>query len=82
MVLIYFLREVKDRQIRLSLLDKARQIYGNHGFQTLTVSKRLENEPVEGWNRGDCCIHILRSIYGVDWEERVRVRKAIMTLFR
>ena len=72
-LMLHFYREVKDRQIRLSLLEKARQIYENHGFEHLTVSKRLENLAAEGWNRGDSCIHILRSLYGVDWEERVRV---------
>ena len=56
------------------MLEEAHQIYLKHGFQTLKVSKRLENVAAEGWNRGDCCIHILRSLYGVDWEERVRVR--------
>ena len=70
---IYYHRMVKDRQIRLSMLEKAKQIYEKHGFETMTVSKRLENHAAEGWNRGDSCIHILRSLYGVDWEERVRV---------
>ena len=67
-------REVKDRQIRLSLLEKARQIYEKHGFEHLTVSKRVENLAPEGWDRGTSCLHILRSLYGVDWEERVKVR--------
>ena len=66
-------REVKDRQIRISLLEKARLIYENHGFEHLTVSKRVENLAPEGWDRGTSCLHILRSLYGVDWEERVKV---------
>ena len=68
-----YFREVKDRQIRLSLLEKARQIYEKHGFEHLTVSKRVENLAPEGWDRGTSCLHILRSLYGVDWEERVKV---------
>ena len=55
------------------MLQKAHLIYEKHGFETMTVSKRLENMAPEGWNRGDSCIHILRSLYGVDWEERVKV---------
>ena len=68
-----YFREVKDRQIRLSLLEKARQIYEKHSFEHLTVSKRVENLAPEGWDRGTSCLHILRSLYGVDWEERVKV---------
>ena len=71
---IIYNREVQDREIRISMLEEAQKIYERHGFETLIVSKRLENHAPEGWNRGDSCIHILRSLYGVDWEERVKVR--------
>ena len=37
------------------------------------MSKRVENLAPEGWDRGTSCLHILRSLYGVDWEERVKV---------
>ena len=70
---IIYSREVQDREIRISMLEEAQKIYERHGFETLIVSKRLENHAPEGWNRGDSCIHILRSLYGVDWEERVKV---------
>ena len=70
---IIYNREVQDREIRISMLEDAQKIYERHGFETLIVSKRLENHAPEGWNRGDSCIHILRSLYGVDWEERVKV---------
>ena len=70
---IIYNREVQDREIRISMLEEAQKIYERHGFETLIVSKRLENHAPEGWNRGDSCIHILRSLYGVDWEERVKV---------
>ena len=70
---IIYNREVHDREIRISMLEEAQKVYERHGFETLMVSKRLENHAPEGWNRGDSCIHILRSLYGVDWEERVKV---------
>ena len=41
-------------------MARAEAVYARHDFQTLTVSKRLENHPPEGFNRGDSCIHILR----------------------
>lgn len=72
MLVAWHYREV-DKDTRNELFRKASEIYKSHGFDTLEVSKRLENVPPEGWNRGDSCIHILRSIYGVDWEERVQV---------
>lgn len=37
------------------------------------MSRRIENLLPLGLDRGDSCIHILRSLFGVDWEERVRV---------
>ena len=54
-------------------MNEAEEIYRRHGFEWLTVSKRIENVAPEGWDRGDSSIHILRSLFGVDWEERVKV---------
>ena len=51
-----------------TLLERAKAIYEKYDFEYLTVSKRIENSPPEGFNRGDTCIHILRSLFGVDWE--------------
>lgn len=65
-------REV-DRSVKVALMAKAKEIYTKHNFEVLTVSKRFENVPPMGWDRGDSCIHILRSLFGVDWEERVKV---------
>ena len=36
------------------------------------MSKRLENIPPLGWDRGRSSIHILRSIFGIDWEDMVQ----------
>ncbi len=62
-----------DRFNLQSLLSRGKSIYARYNFEYLTVSKRIENCPPEGYDRGDTCIHILRSLYGVDWEERVRI---------
>lgn len=58
---------------RESLIARAKAVYAKHDFKVLTVSKRIENLPPSGFDRGDSCIHILRSLFGVDWEERVKV---------
>ncbi|XP_071743479.1 uncharacterized protein [Lepeophtheirus salmonis] len=39
----------------------------------INQAKKLENNPPCGWDRGSTCIQILRTIFGVDWEERVKV---------
>ena len=70
MVPIY--REIK-KDVRNQMVEAAHEIYKKHDFEVLTVSKRIENVAPEGWDRGDSAIHILRSLYGVDWEERVKV---------
>jgi len=65
-------REVpKDK--RDHLFKIASDIYEKNGYEYFNVSKRLENVPPVGWDRGRSSIHILRSIFGVDWEERVQV---------
>ena len=33
----------------------------------------MENIPPLGWDRGRSSIHILRSIFGIDWEDVVQV---------
>lgn len=61
----------KDK--KLALMAKAKEIYARHNFDVLTVSKRFENVPPMGWDRGDSCIHILKWMFGLDWEDRVKV---------
>jgi len=65
-------REV-PKEKRDSLLELAASIYKKHNYEFFNVSKRLENVPPVGWDRGRSSIHILRSLFGVDWEEIVQV---------
>lgn len=65
-------REV-EKEFKTTLMAKAKEIYAKHNFDLLTVSKRFENAPPLGWDRGDSCIHLLKWIFGLDWEERVKV---------
>ena len=77
-------REV-EKSLKTTLMAKAKEIYSKHDFKVLPISKRFENEPPMGWDRGDSCIHILKWIFGLDWEERVKVCKICIragTLFR
>lgn len=65
-------REV-PKEKRADLYKTAASIYEKHNYQFFNVSKRLENVPPVGLDRGRASIHILRSIFGLDWEERVQV---------
>ena len=73
------------KSLKTTLMAKAKEIYSKHDFKVLPISKRFENEPPMGWDRGDSCIHILKWIFGLDWEERVKVCeiciRALCTIF-
>merc|ERR1719483_800422 len=58
-------REV-PKEKRDLLLELASSIYKKHSYEFFNVSKRLENVPPVGWDRGRSSIHILRSLFGVD----------------
>lgn len=55
------------------LRERAASIYLKYNFEYFEPAKRMENRPPNGWNRGRSSIHVLRSLFGVDWEERVQV---------
>jgi len=65
-------REVAKEE-REELIEMVSEIYRKHDFEFMHVSKRIENVPPVGWDRGRSSIHILRSLFGVDWEEMVQV---------
>ena len=73
-------REV-EKSLKTTLMAKAKEIYSKHGFTVLPISKRFENEPPMGWDRGDSCIHILKWIFGLDWEERVKVSSSMWNMY-
>ena len=61
------------KEEREDLIEMVSEIYRKHDFEFMHVSKRIENVPPVGWDRGRSSIHILRSLFGVDWEEMVQV---------
>ena len=61
------------KEEREELIEMVSDIYRKHDFEFMHVSKRIENVPPVGWDRGRSSIHILRSLFGVDWEEMVQV---------
>jgi len=71
-LLTFHYREV-PRNLRDAFLTRATEIFLEHGFQPHKAPMALEAKPEVKWDRGRASIHILRTTYGVDWTDRVRV---------
>jgi trehalose 6-phosphate synthase/phosphatase len=71
-LLTFHYREV-PRQLRDAFISRATEIFVEHGFLAHKAPMALEAKPEVKWDRGRASIHILRTTYGVDWTDRVRV---------
>jgi trehalose 6-phosphate synthase/phosphatase len=56
-----------------ALLEHARQIIEESGFQAREAHKALEARPPIGWDKGRAVLHVLRARYGPGWPEQARV---------
>lgn len=43
------------------------------GFKTSEAHCALEAKPPVQWNKGRASIYILRTAFGVDWSERIKI---------
>lgn len=59
--------------LRESIEKKASDIFLKAGFVPHKGNMAIEAKPAVKWDQGRASIHILRTTYGVDWSERVRV---------
>lgn len=71
-LLTFHYREVPQTS-RNAIVQKAVDTFIQNGFQPQKAPMALEARPEVKWDRGRASIHILRTTYGVDWSERVRV---------
>jgi trehalose 6-phosphate synthase/phosphatase len=55
------------------LAEQAHEIITNAGFQARAAHKAVEARPPIGWDKGQAVLHIVRSLYGPTWSERMRV---------
>lgn len=55
------------------LVEEAREIIGQAGFQTREAHFALEARPPVGWDKGQAALHIVRERHGATWSEDVRV---------
>ncbi|XP_059478165.1 uncharacterized protein LOC132198254 isoform X1 [Neocloeon triangulifer] len=58
---------------RAAIVKRAGQIFKEAGFEPHAAHMAIEAKPPVRWDQGRASIYILRTMYGVDWTERVRV---------
>lgn len=71
-MLTFHYREVPV-EIRPELVAKAQQLITSSGFKAGQAHCAIEAKPPVHWNKGRASIYILRTAFGLDWSERVRI---------
>nr|ALE32750.1 trehalose-6-phosphate synthase 2 [Blattella germanica] len=71
-VLTFHYRETPVN-IRPELIEQARKLIADHGFKVGNSHCALEARPPVEWNKGRASIYILRTAFGYDWSERIRI---------
>ena len=67
-----FFRNVPNEK-RPPLVAKAKELITNAGFKVGVALCALECKPKVSWDKGRASIYILRTAFGVDWAERIRI---------
>lgn len=60
-------------EVRPELVGKAQQLIQSYGFKAGQAHCAIEAKPPVPWNKGRASIYILRTAFGLDWSERVRI---------
>ena len=55
------------------VVEQARQLIREEGFQPVDVASGIVARPPIGWDKGRAVLHLLRTRYGPEWPERVVV---------
>lgn len=59
--------------LRPAMVEKARDLMQSFGFKSSEALCALEAKPPVPWNKGRASIYILRTAFGVDWSERIKI---------
>ena len=59
--------------LRAGLIKRARELIEGAGLVCATAYCALEAKPPATWNKGQAALYILRTAFGVDWIERIRI---------
>ena len=60
-------------ELRPELTARAKQLIEESGFRCFPALCALEAKPAVEWDKGRAAVYILRTAFGVDWNERVRI---------
>jgi trehalose-phosphatase len=71
-VLTFHYRET-PMYVRAELVPQACKLIEMHGFKVGTSHCAVEARPPVQWNKGRASIYILRTAFGFDWSERIRI---------
>lgn len=58
---------------RPKMVDQAKKLIESAGFKACTAHCAIEAKPPVEWNKGHASIYILRTAFGLDWSERIRI---------
>ncbi|XP_033315169.1 alpha,alpha-trehalose-phosphate synthase [UDP-forming] isoform X2 [Bombus vosnesenskii] len=58
---------------RSQMVDQAKKIIEQAGFKACSAHCAIEARPPVEWNKGRASIYILRTAFGLDWSERIRI---------
>lgn len=58
---------------RPQMVEQAKKIIQDAGFKACAAHCAIEAKPPVEWNKGRASIYILRTAFGLDWSERIRI---------
>lgn len=58
---------------REGIVARASELISEAGFKIGSAHCALESKPDVNWNKGRAAIYILRTAFGVDWSDRIRI---------
>lgn len=71
-LLTFHFRET-PAHLREPLTTRATKLIEDAGFRAASAHCAIEAKPPVQWNKGRASIYILRTAFGVDWSERIRI---------
>lgn len=59
--------------LRPDMIIKAKELVEEFGFKAGQAHCAIEAKPPVQWNKGRASIYILRTAFGLDWSERIKI---------
>lgn len=59
--------------VRQEMVAQAKLLIEQAGFKPAQAHCAIEAKPPVQWNKGRASIYILRTAFGLDWSERIRI---------